>query len=58
VTASSCELLFFIAVEKGEVVMHHNHAYEMVSRIKHSGPAVKVPTEPCPAYGVVGSYHE
>ena len=50
--------LFFIAVEKDEVVMHHNQAYETVTRMNHSRPVTEVPTEPCPAYGVVGSYHE
>ena len=50
--------LFFIAVEKDEVVMHHNQAYETVTGMNHSRPVTEVPTEACPAYGVVGSYHE
>ena len=50
--------LFFIAVEKDEVVMHHNQAYETVTRMNHSKPVTEVTTEPCPAYGVTGSYHE
>ena len=53
-----CLHLFFIAVEKDEVVMHHNEAYETVTRMNHSRPVTEVATEPCPAYGFVGSYHE
>ena len=40
-----------------ETVMHLNQAYETVTRMSHSRPATIVPTEPCPAYGVVGAYH-
>jgi len=39
--------------ERGEVVMHHNQAYETVTGMNHSNPVTKVPTAPCPAYGVV-----
>jgi len=47
---------FLASSESDETVMHLNQAYETVTRMGHSRPVTEVPTEPCPAYGVVGAY--
>ena len=46
-------VLVLYITERGEVVMHQNQAYETVTGTNHSNPVTKVPTAPCPAYGVV-----
>jgi len=47
-----------LSSSEGEIGMHHNQSYETVTRMNHSRPAIntKIPTEPCPAYGVVGTH--